>query len=75
MIQVNLPATWALFSAVVLMLVSLGLGYYYLARDKNDPRRLVKALTVRIALAVSVFVGLMLACALGWIQPHGLQPF
>lgn len=63
-------------TAVVLMLLlilaSLGSGLFFLIRDQGRNPRTVKALTVRIALSVALFVLLMLAYATGLLTPHGL---
>jgi Protein of unknown function (DUF2909) len=58
-----------LFSAI---LASLGVALVALFAPRGDPNRMVKALTVRIALSVLVFALLLLAWALGLIEPHGL---
>ncbi len=62
--------------AVIVLLVgivgSLASALVYLFRDDNDSRRTVRALTVRISLSVSLFVLLLLAYALGFIQPGAL---
>ncbi len=61
---------------IVLMLVailaSLGSGLVYLIKDKGNSDRTARALTVRIALSLALFVLLMLAFATGLIQPHGI---
>ena len=51
---------------------SLGVALYHLASGKGDSTKLVRSLTVRIALSVALFVLLMLAWWLGLIHPHGL---
>lgn len=51
---------------------SLGSALIYLFRDDNTSRRTVRALTVRITLSVSLFILLIVAHAMGWIQPGGL---
>jgi hypothetical protein len=52
---------------------SLGQGMYYLAKDDGDEdkTRVVRALTVRIVLSITLFVLLMLGYMFGLIQPHG----
>lgn len=52
------------------ILVSLGSGLFFLARDRDDSRRVLHALTVRIALSVLLFVLLIVAWLAGLIQPH-----
>ena len=66
---------WLLVLACLLaILVSLGLGLYHLSRGTpEDSARLVRALTVRIALSLLLFVLLMLAWHFGLIAPHPLQ--
>ncbi|KPK57900.1 MAG: twin transmembrane helix small protein [Gammaproteobacteria bacterium] len=62
--------------AVIVLLIgivgSLASALVYLFKDDNDSRRTVRALTVRIGLSVSLFVLLLLAYALGFIQPGAL---
>ena len=36
-------------------------------------RKMVRALTVRVALSVGLFLLLLLAWRLGYIQPHGIR--
>ncbi len=52
---------------------SLGQGMYYLAKDDGDvdKTRVVKALTVRIVLSLTLFLLLILGYFLGLLQPHG----
>jgi heme/copper-type cytochrome/quinol oxidase subunit 3 len=48
------------------------LGIAAIALSRGDSKRLLSALTLRVALAVAFFLFLMLAWYLGWIEPHGL---
>lgn len=60
---------------IVLLLAivgSLASALVYLFKDDPDSRRTVRALTVRISLSVSLFILLLIAYALGLIQPGGL---
>ena len=54
------------------IVASLGVALYHLSAGKGDSSKLVRSLTVRIALSVVLFVLLMLAWWLGLIHPHGL---
>jgi len=65
-----------LLAAVMLLaiLISLGTGFFYLMKDKGQSDRTVKALTVRIALSVTLFVLLLIAAATGLITPHAPFP-
>jgi hypothetical protein len=51
---------------------SLGQGMYYLAKDDGDEdkTRVVRALTVRIVLSLTLFGLLMAGYMLGLLQPH-----
>lgn len=61
-----------LFAAIV---VSLGFALKGLfRRDRESPDRMVRALTVRIALSVFAFLLLLLAWYTGLIAPHGVAP-
>ncbi len=55
---------------LAIILYCLGSGVYYLVRDPNDSKNVVKALTWRIALSFSLFILLLIAYAMGWINPH-----
>jgi len=61
-----------LFVIVVLLgiVASLGSGLVFLMKDKDDQRRVLRALTLRVALSVSLFLLLMAAWLAGWIQPN-----
>ena len=55
------------------ILASLGTGLFHLSRGgADDSRRLARALTVRIALSLCLFVLLIIAWHLGYIAPHAL---
>lgn len=41
-------------------------------KDAHDKSRMARALTVRIGLSVALFVFILVAYKLGWIQPTGL---
>lgn len=55
------------------ILISLGSALYYLMHDSSATRRTVNALTVRIGLSVLLFLLVLLAHALGWIDSTGLR--
>ena len=58
--------------AFLLIVASLGSALFYLMRDKGNSNRTVNALTVRIALSVALFLLLLFATWMGWIQSTGL---
>jgi hypothetical protein len=55
------------------IVASLGTALYHLSSGKGDSRRMLRALTVRIALSLALFALLMLAWWAGLITPRGLQ--
>ncbi|WP_269532822.1 twin transmembrane helix small protein [Chitinimonas sp. BJYL2] len=58
---------------LIAILVSLGTALFSLMRNKEASNKTVKALTLRVALSVSLFILLMIAYKMGWIQPHGVS--
>jgi hypothetical protein len=56
------------------IVASLGSGLFHLVRDEGRSKRMVNALTVRIALSVLLFVLLFVAWRSGLIAPHGIGP-
>jgi len=55
---------------LIAILASLGSGLFYLVTDKGSSDRTVRALTVRIALSIVLFLLLMLGYLTGLLQPH-----
>lgn len=66
------PIKLLILLAFVAIVASLASGLVYLFKDEHDSRRLVKALTWRIGLSVALFVVLLLAYALGLVEPGRL---
>lgn len=56
----------------VLILISLGSGVLFLAKDNGKSNRVVTSLTVRIILSISLFVLLFVGYYTGELQPHGI---
>lgn len=59
--------------AFALILGSLASALLFLMRDKGKSNRTVYALTMRVGLSVLLFILLLIAYQLGWIQPTGLR--
>ena len=53
------------------IVLSLGSALLHLVRGKGDSSKMARALTIRVGLSVLLFVLLLVAWMLGWIQPHG----
>jgi len=59
--------------AVLLGIVaSLGQALYAMASGPTGSKRMVRALTVRVALSVGLFLLLLLGWGMGAITPNGL---
>jgi hypothetical protein len=54
------------------IVASLGTGLFHLVKDNGQSKRMVNALTVRIALSVLLFILLFVAWKGGLIEPHGV---
>ena len=52
---------------LIAILASLGLALWYMLRPGKDPKRMVKALSVRVGLSVALFVMLMAGYYFGLI--------
>lgn len=63
-----------LFILFVMAIIASALvsGLFFLVRDTGDSKRMVKALTLRILISLTLFGCLFLAFKLGLIKPHGI---
>jgi hypothetical protein len=62
---------YLVIAILLLIVASLGKALYHLASNKpDDSGKMVKALAVRIGLSVGLFVLLIVAYYLGWIDPQ-----
>ncbi|NIP67865.1 MAG: twin transmembrane helix small protein [Planctomycetales bacterium] len=52
----------------IAVLASLGSGLFFLVKDRGESKRMVNALTLRVALSVMLFVLLLGSWLSGWIQ-------
>ncbi|MDR3441590.1 MAG: twin transmembrane helix small protein [Legionella sp.] len=57
---------------MIIIAGSLASGLLFLVRDPGNSKRTVKALTVRIAISLTLFIFLLIAFKLGLIKPHGI---
>jgi multidrug efflux pump subunit AcrB len=58
----------------IAILLSLGTGLFAFLGDKGQSKKMVNALTVRVALSVLLVILLFVAWYTGQIQPHGVLP-
>lgn len=59
--------------AMLGILVSLASALFYLMRDKGKSNRTATALSWRVGLSIALFLLVLLAHHLGWIQATGFQ--
>ena len=61
-----------IIGTLLAIVVSLGVALFELGRRRDDPARMLRALTWRVALSVALFALLLLAAKRGWIVPHAV---
>ncbi|AKH36976.1 MULTISPECIES: twin transmembrane helix small protein [Nitrosomonas] len=54
---------------LLIILYSLGSALYYMLKDNGQGTRMVKSLTIRIALSLVLFVVMMIATYINYIHP------
>jgi heme/copper-type cytochrome/quinol oxidase subunit 4 len=54
---------------LALVVISLFSGLFFMYRDKGQSRRAVIALTIRVALSITIFVIVITGYFLGWLPP------
>ncbi|WP_238347824.1 DUF2909 domain-containing protein [Comamonas piscis] len=62
------------FAFVVILACLAAAGLFMLRGNQSEAggKRMAWALTLRIAISVLVFAGILLAWKLGYLQPHGI---
>ncbi len=59
--------------AFIMIIGSLGSALFFLMRDKGKSNRTVHALALRVGLSITLFLLLLAAHYMGWIQPTGIH--
>lgn len=59
--------------AFILIIGSLASALFFLMRDKGKSNNTVRALAVRVGLSITLFLLILLAHKLGYIQPTGIR--
>lgn len=64
--------------ALLTIIASLGAALYFMLRpgrgSNNASQKMANALAVRVGLSVALFVCILIAWKLGFIQPTGIAP-
>ncbi|MBX9849255.1 MAG: DUF2909 domain-containing protein [Rhodocyclaceae bacterium] len=58
---------YIVFLFLAFILYSLGSALFYLIRGKTTNPKVVRNLTIRVALSVGLFLMLMISYRLGWV--------
>lgn len=58
--------------AFVLIIASLGSALVFMIRDKGRTHNTVRALALRVGFSVALFIFILIAHQLGWIQSTGV---
>ncbi|CAL63027.1 Conserved hypothetical protein; putative membrane protein [Herminiimonas arsenicoxydans] len=70
----NFPAMKIVVAiAFILILGSLGSALFFLMKDKGKSDRTVKALAMRVGFSITLFILVLVAYKLGYIQPTGIR--
>jgi len=56
----------------ILILISLGAGMFFLAKDDGKSNRVITSLTLRVALSITLFVLVFAGYYFGDLKPHGI---
>lgn len=56
--------------ALLAIVASLGSALFFMMRDGGRGQRTVRALTLRVGLSVVLFLFMLLAVWMGWINPR-----
>jgi hypothetical protein len=59
---------------LAIIVFSLFTALYSMFKGKGQGDAVVKALTIRIGLSISLFIMLMIGAYFGVITPHGISP-
>jgi hypothetical protein len=63
---------WLVILCLVAIVVSMASALVFLYRDRHGSKRMLRALTLRVALSVGLFIFLMVSYKLGYIGPGGV---
>ena len=64
---------YIVIGTLVLIVGTLGSALYYLYHDRGHGTRMVKALSIRVALSAALIIFLVVSYELGWISGTGLR--
>jgi len=56
----------------IFILYSLASALYYMMKDGEGSKRMVKALTLRVGISILLFIVILFSFWMGWIKPTGV---
>jgi hypothetical protein len=62
-----------IIACLLLIVLSMASGLFYLVSDKGESKKMVTALSIRVGLSVLLFLLLLVAWWQGLITPHSMQ--
>lgn len=67
-------STHVIIGFLVVIVIALFSGLFFLVNDDGNQRRALRALAIRISLSIALIAFLVIGYFAGWIKPHGLTP-
>jgi hypothetical protein len=64
---------WIIPIVLLMIVFSLGSSLYYMMKDRGNSSRMVHSLMLRIGLSIALFLGILLAHYLGFIEATGIK--
>ena len=56
----------------IFIIYSLASALYYMMKDGDGSKRMVKALTLRVGISIALFLFILFSFWMGWIKPAGV---
>jgi hypothetical protein len=63
---------FVIIACLLLIVLSMASGLFYLVSDKGESKKMVTALSIRVGLSVLLFAFLLIAWSQGLLEPHGM---
>ena len=63
---------WLVIVAFILIIGSLGSALFYMIKDRGTTTQTFRFLAMRVGFSISLFLLILLAYYLGWIQTTGI---
>jgi branched-subunit amino acid transport protein AzlD len=55
---------------LIIIILSLTSGLHFLIKDTDQSKKMVKSLTLRVALSVTLFIMIIFGFYMGWLTPN-----